>query len=60
MKQMSVKDRTMKCTECGAVFLESEIPTTTVYEDWGDVVCWVCPICHRTDFEGRNMIVEER
>lgn len=46
-----------KCTECGSVFSEPDIETTTVYEDWGDVVVWVCPACHRVDFEGRDMIV---
>jgi rubredoxin len=46
-----------KCTECGAVFSANSIEQTTVYEDWGDVVVWVCPACHRVDFEGRDMIV---
>ena len=53
-----MEDKLMKCHECGAVFYESEILTTTVYEEWGDVVCWVCPACRRIDFEGRDMIEE--
>lgn len=46
-----------KCTECEATFPKHDVQTTTVYEDWGDVVCWVCPNCGQIDYEGRDMIV---
>lgn len=45
------------CGGCGEQFDEEELQTTEVREDWGDVVCWVCPRCGEIDFEGREMIV---
>ncbi len=52
-----MKNESYKCTECGAVFSADSIESTDVREDYGDVVCSVCPVCHRVDFDGRDMIV---
>lgn len=45
----------MRCRECGWIGNEKELLHRDVREDWGDVCCRVCPGCHRTDYEGRQL-----
>lgn len=48
----------VKCLKCGWEGKWSEVGSKTVYEDWGDVCCAVCPNCHRVEYEGMEMLVE--
>ena len=48
----------MRCRECGWEGDARDIPYTTVYEDYGDVVVWKCPECGRIDYDGMEMFEE--
>ena len=48
----------VKCKACGWEGQWSEVGSKTVYEDFGDVCCNVCPNCKRVEYEGMEMLLE--
>ena len=48
----------VRCDRCGWEGEDRELPSRTVYEDWGDVSCAVCPQCHATEYEGMDLFIE--
>ena len=48
----------VRCKRCGWEGRWSEVGSRTVYEDYGDVSCLVCPSCKRTQYDGMEMFEE--
>lgn len=48
----------VKCKECGWEGDWKDVGYKTVYEDWGDVSCLVCPNCKQVEYEGMELLVE--
>lgn len=56
------KKAEVRCKACGWEGQWVEVGSKTVYEDYGDVSCSVCPSCHRVEYDGFEMfedIVED-
>lgn len=41
-----------KCKRCGWEGEPRELGSKTVYEDYGDVCCSVCPSCGAVEYDG--------
>lgn len=48
----------VRCRRCGWEGRYKELQHRTVYEDYGDVCCAVCPSCHATEYDGMVLFEE--
>ena len=47
-----------RCLHCGARMELKDIPTTTVWEDYGDVLVAYCPHCKEIEYDGYELFKE--